>query len=617
MLSTYTVSSTVDSGAGSLRQAIIDANANANSGGPDLITFDIGADGSQQTINLLSALDPISESVIIDGFSQYGALTPTVPVIEINGAGAINDGLSFASTSDGSIVQGVMITGFSQFGIQVDSGVDGITILGNWIGTTGTGYIGVGNYTGINVQGVNTIIGGTGANDGNVITNNSNEGINITGSGATGTIIKGNIIGLDPDGDTGTGNGDVGIALLSGADNTTIGGITEEARNIISNNYEGIEINSNNNTVQGNYIGTDITGTFNRGNDSDDGIEIQNSATGNLIGGTAEGAGNLIAFNFLDGVNIVSGSGNAVLGNDIHSNGDQDIDLGAGANSSQTAPALSTAAAAENQILITGSLSSAINDFYRIEFFADTGGIQTYIGYANVATDGTGNATIDATLNASVAVGASISATATNSDASYTTFSDSSELGASTVAVAANDAPTFSVGDGIVTTAIGLGDDDGRSVTVQSDGKILVAGRSFNGSDFDFALVRYNADGTLDTSFSGDGMLTTAIGAGEDVSLSVTVQPDGKILVAGRSFNGTNFDFALVRYNADGTLDTSFSGDGMLTTAIGSGDDIGSSVTVQADGKILVAGRSHNGSDLRLRPGALQRRRHAGHQLRQ
>ena len=152
-------------------------------------------------------------------------------------------------------------------------------------------------------------------------------------------------------------------------------------------------------------------------------------------------------------------------------------------------------------------------------------------------------------------------------------------------------------GDGKLTTAIGAGNDFGYSVTVQADGKILVAGASHNGSNYDFALVRYNSDGTLDTSFSGDGKLTTAIGASDDYGYSVTVQADGKILVAGYSANGSNNDFALVRYNSDGTLDTSFSGDGKLTTAIGAGHDEGYSVTVQADGKILVAGYSSNGSN--------------------
>jgi uncharacterized delta-60 repeat protein len=152
-------------------------------------------------------------------------------------------------------------------------------------------------------------------------------------------------------------------------------------------------------------------------------------------------------------------------------------------------------------------------------------------------------------------------------------------------------------GTGTVTTDFGSGNDFGRSVALQADGKIVVAGYAFNGSNNDFALVRYNADGTLDTGFSGDGMLTTAIGSGEDTAQSVTIQADGKILVAGVSHNGTNNDFALVRYNADGTLDTSFDGDGKLTTTIGTGDDVATSITLQSDGKILVGGRSHNGTN--------------------
>ncbi|TNC99977.1 MAG: FG-GAP repeat-containing protein [Rhodocyclaceae bacterium] len=158
-----------------------------------------------------------------------------------------------------------------------------------------------------------------------------------------------------------------------------------------------------------------------------------------------------------------------------------------------------------------------------------------------------------------------------------------------------NQAPSFAAGDGKLTTAIGSGNDAGYSVTVQPDGRILVAGVSHNGSNNDFALVRYNADGTLDTGFDGDGTLITAIGTGDDTGQSVTVQADGKILVAGYSFNGSNNDFALVRYNADGTLDTGFDGDGKLTTVIGTELDNGYSVTVQPDGKILVAGESWSG----------------------
>ena len=155
---------------------------------------------------------------------------------------------------------------------------------------------------------------------------------------------------------------------------------------------------------------------------------------------------------------------------------------------------------------------------------------------------------------------------------------------------------TFS-GDGILTTAIGAGNDAASSVVLQSDGKIVVAGYSYNGSNYDIAVVRYNTDGSLDTSFGTGGKVTTAIGLGEDLALSVVVQSDGKIVVAGYSHNGSNYDIAVVRYTDTGSLDTTFSGDGILTTTIGSRDDYAESVVVQSDGKIVVAGYSYNGSN--------------------
>jgi serralysin len=161
--------------------------------------------------------------------------------------------------------------------------------------------------------------------------------------------------------------------------------------------------------------------------------------------------------------------------------------------------------------------------------------------------------------------------------------------------LAANSAPTYAVGDGIVTTAIGSSLDAGQSVTVQADGKILVAGYSFNGVNTVFTLVRYNTDGSLDASFSHDGIVTTAIGSWNADGNSAILQSDGKIVVVGTSFNGSNFDFAVVRYNTDGSLDTTFSGDGKLTTSIGTRNDFGYSATIQSDGKILVAGTASVG----------------------
>jgi len=152
-------------------------------------------------------------------------------------------------------------------------------------------------------------------------------------------------------------------------------------------------------------------------------------------------------------------------------------------------------------------------------------------------------------------------------------------------------------GDGKLTTAIGSGNENAYAVAIQPDGKIVAAGYSSNGSDYDFALARYNANGSLDTSFDGDGKQTTAIGGSDDVAFAVALQPDGKIVAAGQSFNGSNDDFALARYNANGSLDTSFDGDGKQTTAIGSGNENAYAVAIQPDGKIVAAGRSSNGSD--------------------
>ena len=163
---------------------------------------------------------------------------------------------------------------------------------------------------------------------------------------------------------------------------------------------------------------------------------------------------------------------------------------------------------------------------------------------------------------------------------------------------AGNSAPTFTVGDGKVTTAVGTSNANGQSITIQSNGKILVAGSAHDGAYFHFALVRYNTDGSLDITFDGDGKVTTAIGTSSDSGQSVTLQSDGKILVTGSAYNASgNSDFALVRYNTDGSLDTTFDGDGKLTTAIGTSYDSGYSGTLQSDGKILVAGFASNGSN--------------------
>ena len=162
---------------------------------------------------------------------------------------------------------------------------------------------------------------------------------------------------------------------------------------------------------------------------------------------------------------------------------------------------------------------------------------------------------------------------------------------------------TFNV-TGIVTTAIGTGTiDQVNAVVVQTDGKIVVAGASNVGGTNVFAVARYTVAGALDTTFNSTGTkpgtVTTNISGNGDSATSVALQADGKILVAGTTFNGTDNDFALVRYNADGSLDTTFNSagtkPGTVTTDLNGGDDdLAYSVAVQADGKIVVAGTSGN-----------------------
>ena len=152
--------------------------------------------------------------------------------------------------------------------------------------------------------------------------------------------------------------------------------------------------------------------------------------------------------------------------------------------------------------------------------------------------------------------------------------------------------------NGIVTTAIGTSHDEAKAVAIQSDGKIVVAGSSDNGSNEDFALVRYKKDGSLDTTFGTGGKVTTAIGSGDDSAEAVAIQTDGKIVAAGYYYNSSpNKDFALVRYTTDGSLDTTFGSGGIVTTTIGSGDDSAEAIAIQSDGKIIATGSSDNGTN--------------------
>lgn len=156
-----------------------------------------------------------------------------------------------------------------------------------------------------------------------------------------------------------------------------------------------------------------------------------------------------------------------------------------------------------------------------------------------------------------------------------------------------------SFGDGgIVTSSFPGQGSYAFAVALQSDGKIVAAGTDFvnfsseDNSDTDFALARYNADGSPDTSFDGDGQLTTDFDGFNDDAFSVLIQPDGKLVAVGSAKNPTNFyDFAATRYLSDGTIDTTFGVSGKVRTDFGNhGFDQARSAVLLPDGRIVAAG---------------------------
>ncbi|RUM39367.1 MAG: hypothetical protein DSY58_00535, partial [Desulfobulbus sp.] len=144
--------------------------------------------------------------------------------------------------------------------------------------------------------------------------------------------------------------------------------------------------------------------------------------------------------------------------------------------------------------------------------------------------------------------------------------------------------------DGRVAVELGVYGERANDVAVQPDGRIVVAGSSSNTSDYDFMILRLLPDGSLDPEFNFDGTVTTAVGSGDDEALALTLQDDGKILAVGYSSGESDRNFALVRYNSDGSLDRDFGEEGMVVTSVGNKDDEITGVVLQDDGSIVVTG---------------------------
>jgi parallel beta-helix repeat protein len=309
---TLPVSNANDSGAGSLRQAILDANATS---GLDTIIFQIPGSGVH-TIVLLAALPAITDPVVIDGTTQPGYAG--TPLIELNGTSAGSSaGLRLLTAN--STIKGLAINLFVAQGLLIQ-GAGSNLVQGNFIGTDPSGTLSRGNsLQGIWLNGSSgNLIGGTNTFEGNLISGNGDVGLYLLSSGSN--TIQGNFIGTTATGMAALGNANNGVYLNSAPGNI-VGGVVPAARNVISGNGgSGVYLNGSaatGNVVQGNYIGTDTNGILAIPNGVD-GVTV-NGAPGNTIGGASAGAGNLISGNRQGGVSL-NGSGaanNLVQGNYI------------------------------------------------------------------------------------------------------------------------------------------------------------------------------------------------------------------------------------------------------------------------------------------------------------
>ncbi len=541
---TFTVTNTNDSGAGSLRQAILDAN---NTPGVQTINFSL-SEGAQ-TITPATALPDINDAVIIDATTQPGY--NGTPLIELNGssAGTSAFGLKVMATAANSTIKGLIINRFARAGIQLFGG--GHTIQGNYIGTTSAGTAAANNRDGIDLQdGANTLIGGTATGQGNVISGNTGDGTQPfpNGSGilifsATNTLIQGNRLGVGVNGTNAVPNG---YGILTSGSGSTIGGTAAGTANIISGNYNtGITLSgtgATGNLVQGNFIGTDATGA-NQNVPNPVGISIEQGASNNTIGGTTTGAGNVIAYNLRtaqSGVDVTgAGTGNAILSNSIYGNG-SGIDLKAdgvtpndagdsdtGPNNLQNFPVLSSASFSNNVISIQGTLNSTPNTTFRVEFFGNpncdssgNGEGQFNRGAQNVTTDGNGNASF--TQNATVISGGGvITATATDPNGNTSEFSAclqvTSPLPQVDLALTKSDAPDPVMVGSALTYTLNVNNGPSPSGTPQAN-NVVVSDSLPSGVRFDSATA------TQGTCTQSNGTVICALGTvGSFGSASVTI----------------------------------------------------------------------------------------------
>lgn len=427
-----TVTNTNDSGSGSLRQAILDTNASV---GADTINFSIPAATDPGcvpatgvcTIQPASFLPNIVEPLTIDGYTQGGgcASPPLGACPNTNGAGLGSNAVlkieldgslmgtsgSLRIVAGSSTVRGLVINRIASTGIVLNG--DDNLIEGNFIGTDVGGTTALGNFTGVNIQsGTNNTVGGLTPAARNIISGNNGSGITISSTATNGNFVEGNFIGTDVTGIAPLGNtGGSGVSM-GNSPNNTIGGITAGAGNIISDNgFVGIAVSGSfatGNVVLGNFIGTDVTGTAALGNTTQ-GVVVQASASNNTIGGTAGGEGNGIAFSGSEGVLVLN---SATTGNAIRGNSIHSNSVkgieNLGGGNTELAPPTVTAA---------GSASGTACANCEIDVFSDDADEGRIYDGPSVA-DGAGNWSFVGAVT-----GPNITATATDASGNTSEFS--------------------------------------------------------------------------------------------------------------------------------------------------------------------------------------------------
>ena len=298
-----------------------------------------------------------------------------------------------------------------------------------------------------------------------------------------------------------------------------------------------------------------------------------------------------------DGKVIAVGSSNNSIDNDffvVRTNSDGTLDSTFGGTGIFTIPVGSHGGVAnsvlvqnDNKIIIAGYANNGTNNNFALVRFNTDGILDNNFGNSGIVK--TQNLSSDILTSAALQTNQMIVAAGFSYNGSNDVF-----------AIARYDTSgnldnTFS-SNGFIFTPIGSGNSEAIKVLIQTDGKIVAVGNSFNGSFTQAALVRYKYNGDLDSTFGSNGIAQALIGSTDDNISGAVLQSDGKIVIGGYTFNNGNYDILLVRFKSDGVIDSTFGTNGYLISPVGSSHDFANSLSIQSDGKLILSGYTQNGS---------------------